>query len=253
MRTFQVASLAANLMYHDIAGEGVPIVFLHGLGCASSCDYTVVAAHEALRGRRILLVDLLGSGFSERPRDFAYTVDGQAKVVAELVAAVCPGPVDVFGHSMGGAVAIALSALLDPRVRRIALGEPNLDPGGGSFSRQVASMPEDTYVARGHDALVDSARAGGNTIWASSLARSAPFAVHRGATSLVAGCAPTWREMLGAMDARKTVIFGERSLPDDDLEWLPRHGCAVEIVANAGHSMALENPAGLAEAVRRAL
>jgi pimeloyl-ACP methyl ester carboxylesterase len=239
-------------MYHDIPGGGTPIVIVHGLGCASSCDYPAVVSQPSLAGRRVLMVDLLGSGFSERPRNFDYSIGSHAGVVAHLVSGTLSGPINIFGHSMGGAVAIALTMRLGSKVRSIALGEPNLDPGGGTFSRQIASMTENDYVTHGHKAIADHARASGNVIWSNSLARSAAFAVHREATSLIAGCAPTWREMLYAMTAKKTVIFGARSIPSADFECLPRHGCAVDVVADAGHSMAWDNPFGLAAALDRA-
>jgi pimeloyl-ACP methyl ester carboxylesterase len=252
VKAFDVPELAASLAYHDIPGSGAPIIFIHGLGCAGSCDYPAVASQPSLAGRRMILVDLLGSGFSDRPENFDYTIESHAGIVAKLISEICPEPIDLFGHSMGGAIAIATAARLGSRVRRIALGEPNLDPGGGTFSSQIASMSEGVYVLSGHDETANIARADGYQIWANSLARSAAFAVHREATSLVAGCEPSWREMLYRMAMRKTVIFGARSLPSADIDRLSCHGCAVEIVADAGHSMALENPAGLAAALHNA-
>jgi pimeloyl-ACP methyl ester carboxylesterase len=240
------------MMYHDIPGTGTPLIFLHGLGCASSCDYPGVAQDASLVGRRMILVDLLGSGFSERPQHFDYSIDSHAKVVAELVADACPASVSIFGHSMGGAIAIAVTELLGSKVEKLALSEPNLDPGGGSFSRNIAAMCESDYVAHGQLKMAEAARIEGNVIWASSLSLSAAFAVHRGAASLVAGCQPTWRDMLCGLDVPKTIIFGQHSLPSADFEWLPRHGCMVDVVPEAGHSMAWDNPAGLATALNRA-
>ena len=51
----------------------------------------------------------------------------------------------------------------------------------------------------------------------------------------------------------RTVIFGEASLPDPDAERLRHQGVLVEIVPDAGHLMAWDNPAGVALALRRAL
>lgn len=64
--------------------------------------------------------------------------------------------------------------------------------------------------------------------------------------SLVDGMDPSWRELLYRPPLRKSFLFGERSLPDPDAETLPRHGIPVLTIPNAGHSMGLENPAGLA-------
>lgn len=253
MRSFKLQMVQGSLRYHDLPGSGRPLVFIHGLGCASSCDYPRIASDPALAGRRMVLVDLLGAGFSDYPAGFGYTIDDHARTLAELVAEIAPESVDLFGHSMGGAVAIATANVLGSRVRRLALSEPNLDPGGGLFSRRIAAMTETEYVTYGHDDLVRTSRLEGYDIWAASLSMSAPYAVHRSATSLVDGSNPTWRELLYKMPMPRTVIFGEASLPDPDTERLPPNGVDISVVPKAGHSMALENPAGLAEALRRAL
>jgi pimeloyl-ACP methyl ester carboxylesterase len=154
---------------------------------------------------------------------------------------------------MGGAIAIVTAARNPGTVRRLVLSEPNLDAGGGFFSRPIARQREADYVARGHAEAVRSAIAQGHTIWAGSLLVSDPRAMHRGATSLVRGGSPPWREQLRSLAIPRAVIFGARSLPDPDTERLPEIGVAVRIVADAGHSMAWENPSGYAEAIRSAL
>jgi pimeloyl-ACP methyl ester carboxylesterase len=234
-------------------GLGEPLIFIHCLGSASSCDYPAVAADPALAGRRMLLVDLLGSGFSDRSGGFGYTVDDHARSVAELARNLELEALDLFGHSLGGAVAIVAAGMLGGRVRHLVLAEPNLEPGGGAFSRRIAAFSEADYVRRGHAELVQWSREAGLDVWAGSLAVSSPEAVHRAATSLVAGSDPTWRAQLQALTMSRTVIFGEASLPDPDADNLPRFGVRVEIVPAAGHLMAWENPAGLAFALRRAL
>jgi pimeloyl-ACP methyl ester carboxylesterase len=82
---------------------------------------------------------------------------------------------------------------------------------------------------------------------------SSPLAVHRGATSLVRGGSPSWREQLEALTIPRTVIFGSKSLPDPDTERLSNLGITVRVVQDAGHSMIWENPSGYAEAVRASL
>lgn len=249
MKSFAVPDADGSLRYHDLPGEGPPLVMIHGLGCASSCDYPTVAADPALRGRRMLLIDLLGSGFSDRPEAFGYTIDGHARSVVALIEALELPQVDLFGHSMGGSVAIAGAAMLGERLHRLVVGEPNLDPGGGQFSRGIAAIPETEYCAGGQDAIVRAARAEGNDIWAASLAGSAAYAVHRTASSLVTGSDPTWRSVLTSLTVPRTLIIGELSLPYDDAAGLPEAGVEIAIVPGAGHSIPWENPAGLAAAI----
>lgn len=57
----------------------------------------------------------------------------------------------------------------------------------------------------------------------------------------------------GVKRVQKSFIFGEKSLPDPDVEELQKHGIHIEFVENAGHSMAWGNPSGLAEAITRSI
>lgn len=238
---------------HLLPGAGLPLVFLHGLGCASSCDYPTVASGSALRGRSAVLIDLLGFGFSDKPSNFEYSVESHALVVCEVLARLNLRQVDLYGHSMGGSIAIVVAALRQDQVRSLVLSEPNLVPGGGQFSRSIAAQPEREYVESGHDRNVQEACQSGNHIWAGSMRVASPLAVHRGAASLVKGSSPSWRSHLVGLHCRRTVLFGEASLPDEDFSTLPAEGVHVASVPSAGHAMAWENPAGLAAAISNAV
>ncbi|UFZ02264.1 alpha/beta hydrolase [Bradyrhizobium ontarionense] len=253
MNAYWLSTASANIAYREMPGSGPAVVYIHGLGCASSAEYEGIAASPVLAGRRAILVDLLGSGLSDRPASFSYSIEDHARSVAELLCDVVPGSINLFGHSMGGAVAIVLAEILGTKVERVALSEPNIDPGGGVFSKRVAAMSESDYVARGHFDLVEASKAQGNAVWATSLAQSAAFAVHREAVSLIKGSTPTWRRTLYGLKMPRTVIVGERSLPHLDIGDLSHHGISVTVVAEAGHSLAIENPDGLASALHRAL
>jgi pimeloyl-ACP methyl ester carboxylesterase len=52
----------AFLRFMDIPGEGPPLVWVHGWQCSSTGELLPVAVQPSLRGRRSLLVDLLGHG-----------------------------------------------------------------------------------------------------------------------------------------------------------------------------------------------
>jgi pimeloyl-ACP methyl ester carboxylesterase len=247
-------SLGIDIRLHDLAGDGPPLVFIHGLGCSSSCDFVAVARAPALRGRRILLVDLLGYGYSDKPASFSYGVDAHASVVCELLGLLEIGQADLFGHSMGGAIAITVATRRRKLLRRMVLSEPNLDSGGGVFSRSIAARTEQDYISSGHAADIRDAVASGYTAWAGSMAVASPLAVHRDSTSLVQGTDPSWRtQLLGLPGFPRTVLFGERTLPDNDHVLLPAHDIDVDVVPAAGHSMATDNPSGLAIAIARAL
>jgi len=88
LRSISIASPHAAVRVHDLPGDGIPLVFLHGLGCASSCDYPRTVRDPALSSRRAVLVDLLGSGFSDRPLDFDYSVQAHARIVVAIIDAL---------------------------------------------------------------------------------------------------------------------------------------------------------------------
>jgi pimeloyl-ACP methyl ester carboxylesterase len=253
MREFFSNIANAILRYHDIPGKGNPILFIHGMGCASSCDYPQVVSMPPLRGKRAVLIDLLGSGFSDKPKTFGYSVSDHARVMGEFIAESGFKKVHLFGHSMGGSIAIEIATMYKRRIQSIIVSEPNLDPGGGVFSRPIAEQSETEYVNRRHRLTIESAIAQDNSIWASSLSLSSPAAIHREAVSLVKGGSPSWREQIVNLPMPRTVLFGELSLPESDTTRLPKFGITVRIVRQAGHSIAWDNPAGLAKNINISL
>lgn len=102
-------------MAFEQAGAGEPpLVFLHGF----ACNRTFLApqmAHFAA-GHRVVSVDFLGHGDSDKPRR-AYRIPGFAAEVARLLEHLDLRGVVVVGHSMGGSVALELAAGWPERVR----------------------------------------------------------------------------------------------------------------------------------------
>lgn len=251
MHVFPTSIPGACMRYLEIEGSGIPLVMIHGLGCASSYEYPHVANSPALRGRHCILLDLLGFGFSDQPRDFGYHVHDHAQQLVRFIEAQEWKQIDLYGHSMGGSVAIEAANLIG-NARHLILSEANLDSGGGEFSRPIAAAQEADYISGGHLRTIDAAKAAGDADWAATMRVASARAVYRGAKSLVDGGTPAWRSRFLSHPAQKAFIFGERSLPDPDQEILASQGIMVFVVPDAGHSMSLENPHGLAEAIAKA-
>ena len=249
MKSFYPNNREGALRYIEMNDVGIPLIFLHGLGCASSFEYPHVALADPLAGKHCFLVDFFGSGYSDRPENFSYCVKDHAQIIFEFVEYLGFHEVDLYGHSMGGTVAIETATLLKDRVRHLVLSEANLDSGGGEFSRDIASVAETVYVSQKHLETITDADAD----WATTMRQSDPKAVYLGAKSLVDGSVSDWRKLFYKHSATKTFIFGERSLPDPDFEALAEIGISTQVVRHAGHSMGLENPQGLAIAIGEAL
>jgi pimeloyl-ACP methyl ester carboxylesterase len=104
-----------------LQGNGPAILYLHGWHCSK--QYFAHAARQ-LPGYQHLAIDQLGFGSSESPGRFSYAPRDQALVARALARSLGIRSAIVVGHSMGGAVAVAL-AVEDPAfVRALVLVEP---------------------------------------------------------------------------------------------------------------------------------
>lgn len=255
MRCLHLPQGDATLRYHDLPGADPPIVFLHGLGAASSLDLVGMAARPPLSEHRRLLVDLLGFGFSDRPADFPYRLEDHARSVAGVLDEQGTGRCWVIGHSMGGTVAIVLAHLRPDLVSALVVAEGNLDPGVGTGSMQIAALSEEEYVRGGHEAVARrwAEEAGpadpGLEAFLGAFRVADPRAVHRSAVGLLAPIEPTARERLYRFAGPKAYVFGERSLPDPDQARLAAAGVEVIVIPGASHAMTVENPGEFARLV----
>ena len=85
-------------------GAGLPIVVVHGYP-GSSHDFAGVVEHV---DRPMLLLDLLGYGFSAKPREAAYSLFDQADLVETVVADAGIAECALVGHDMGDTVVAEL-------------------------------------------------------------------------------------------------------------------------------------------------
>lgn len=245
MNSFYSQVAGCYVRWQDLPGTGDPLVFIHGLGCASSYEYPRVVCDPSFGARRAILIDLPGSGYSDKPANYRYRTSQQAQVVVEVLNDLKLGSFWLYGHSMGGSIAIEAAALLHSGLKGLIVSEPNYHAGGGTFSRAIAAQSEPDFVERGYREMLEAE----TSPWAGSLQSNAPYAVWRGAASLVAGVEPEWVTQFLSLACPVTLIFGAGSLPDPDFDELQHQGVAIKIIPDAGHSMSWENPAALAQAL----
>ena len=121
-------------------GAAAPLVYLHGLG-SSKRDFEAAATAPQLLDRRLIAIDLPGSGASRIPEGLDPDVADLVEVVAATLHAIDCGPVHLIGHSMGGLVALLLAAESPGSVRTLVSVEGNLHPVDCRvFSRRVAHL-----------------------------------------------------------------------------------------------------------------
>jgi len=257
MKSIWLPEQRACIRFHDFPGDEPAVVLLHGLGAASSADFSSVARLPGLSRYRLILPDFLGFGFSDRPADFAYSLEAHAETVYQILHHRGISSIYLFGHSMGGAVAVALAAAHPKLIRRLVLAEANLDPGIGGASRMIASQTESEYVTRGHREFLwgieqESRRSPALSGYAGALKLADPIAMHRSAVGLIRGTVPPQRQIFLSITIPRSFIFGEHSLPDPDVDNLQKSNISVFIVPRAGHGMMDENPEGFERALLEA-
>jgi 4,5:9,10-diseco-3-hydroxy-5,9,17-trioxoandrosta-1(10),2-diene-4-oate hydrolase len=104
--------------------SGPPVLLLHGW-CCSAFTFRRNLRALAERGCRVVVADLKGHGLSDKPRARGeYTLARMADHVVELMDAVEMPRATLVGHSMGGALAVAVALRHPGRVSRLALLAP---------------------------------------------------------------------------------------------------------------------------------
>jgi 3-oxoadipate enol-lactonase len=119
-----LSTVSANGIVAEVEGEGFPVVLIHGLGGTSN---TFQPQMEALRGHRIVRIDLPGSGRSPLPAGTPRFADFAAAVIG-LVRLLGISEAHFVGHSLGTIVCQAIAAEMPQSVRSLvlfgALAEP---------------------------------------------------------------------------------------------------------------------------------
>lgn len=111
----------ARLYYYAAGarGSGNPVLFLHGFPTSSHLWSGVVPLMPD--GHRLVVLDFLGYGRSDRPGGRALTLEAHAKRVIALLDALLIERVCVAGHDIGGAVAQILAVRWPTRVSHLCL------------------------------------------------------------------------------------------------------------------------------------
>ena len=123
LRFCQVQTKVAETSYME-AGEGRPVVMLHGLGATKASFLPTVAA--LTDSHRAIALDLPGFGDSGKPLRAAYDPAFFARSVVAFLDAMGLDRVDLVGNSMGGRAALEVALSAPERVNRLILLTPSL-------------------------------------------------------------------------------------------------------------------------------
>ena len=111
----------ARLYYYAAGtrGAGVPVVFIHGFPTSSHLWGDIVPLMPA--GHRLVIVDLLGYGRSDRPLRHPVDVGAHAERMVGLLDELRIPRACIVGHGMGGGIAQALAVGHPQRVSSLCL------------------------------------------------------------------------------------------------------------------------------------
>lgn len=95
--------------YQEAGDPAAPVMFLiHGF-LSSTFVWSKVFLELVDAGFRVIAPDLIGYGYSAKPRNFEYTIESQARVIAGLIERLrCEGAT-LIGSSFGGAIAATVA------------------------------------------------------------------------------------------------------------------------------------------------
>lgn len=268
-RRFTVDGIELAWDRWDHAVGGVPLVLCHGFS-GSSHDF---ALHiEPLAAQRpVITVDHRGHGRSPNLGDTArYSID---RIAADLIALVeheVGGPVDLLGHSMGGAVSLRVTLQRPDLVRSLILMDTSgwsfrpldedvaalmsafmatYDPAGGLPDYRDPNNPEEPLIT----AATPSAW---QAVKDEMAAAFDPYAFTALGRELFDPVAASVRDRLGEIACPTTVIVGEHDHPfvdqAEELAESVQDGMLI-VIPGAYHSPQLTHPADWAGAVQQHL
>ncbi|SEL82691.1 Pimeloyl-ACP methyl ester carboxylesterase [Rhodococcus maanshanensis] len=140
------SQLDGRAIAYGVAGEGPPLVFLHGWG-SSHRTYRRSLVRLARNGARVLAPSLPGfGGTAELPRGERHPA-GYARWLGRFIDSVgATEPVTLVGHSFGGGVAIQAAHDLPDHVARLVL----VNSIGGAVGPR-AGLPHEWRATTGGD------------------------------------------------------------------------------------------------------
>ncbi|TMC13031.1 MAG: alpha/beta hydrolase [Chloroflexi bacterium] len=222
------------------AGEGSPLVHLHGGG-----GLTLTPAHELLaRERRVIAFEM--PGFGDSPENTRHqAMPDLARTMLEAVSALGIEELDLMGTSFGGKVALWAALIAPPRIRALVLESPAAIRPDGARPPEPATPEELVAMLHAHPERVPPRPP-------SSLdqrARTRPLL----ARLIGPSRDPELEEAMRGLEVPVLVVFGtEDRLTPPELgriykELLPH--AHLLFVYDAGHATAADRPEAFAEAV----
>ncbi len=242
----------------DDRGEGEPLVLLHGF-CGSSAYWERIVP-ELENQYRIITPDLRGHGQSSIP-DEMYSMDLIAGDIIGLMDVLKLPKVSLFGHSLGGYVALAIAEKYPDRLTRLSLihstGFPDTEEAMATRLRAIADINREgigAYI----QGLIPKLFAPKHLITMPEQVEAAKqiggIMTAKGAIHTLQGmrCRPDRREVLSTIGVPVLLAAGseDQVIPAEKTFTADGPGIFQVKLEGAGHMSMMESPEELTRAIK---
>ena len=117
--THRFAMVEGHRIAYLEAGEGPPLILLHGIPTSSLLWRNVIA--RLARNRRVIAPDMLNYGQSDKPERADVSINAQARILVGLLDALGLARIDLAAHDIGGGVAQIVAVRHRERLNRLIL------------------------------------------------------------------------------------------------------------------------------------
>ena len=227
-------------MRYVIAGQGEPVVLIHGYGASVVTNWQMSGCIDALASQyRVIALDMRGHGRSEKPlHAAAYSTAQLAEDVLAVLDEEGIQQARIAGYSMGGMVALHLLLEFPERVRAAVIGGM-----GASFPRRLDRHDTCRDCEDGADGLMPSRRVTTRFLRA-YFGRFHPLAMYAAYRGILQHGQPADASRLGEITAPVMCIAGSRDHLCRSARALAEGIAGAEFVLLQGesHLSALGNP-----------
>ncbi len=229
----------AYVRYSDLPGDKIPIVFIPGWGCSGSFDFTEVASQKGISEHRRIIIDLIGSGYSDSLEDFDYSPESHSSYIKEILDGLGLEDFIIYGHSMGGRIGISLADLYDGRISGMILCE-------GSMLEEFfpyMDQGEDYFVKTNFLKMMKSLGRYEDQMFFATCRICSPMGLYREAIEMMNPESIKWEKSYFQGKYKKAFIYGE--VTDDEgfnLDNIGKENIKLIEVKNAGHTMNWDMP-----------
>ncbi len=110
---FQENTFSVAYRYQRGTSDNI-ILLIHGLGSSKEV-FQDIFQYDCFKQYSVLTIDLLGHGDSEKPTNFSYSLEDQAKIVIQILQNFSINSLFLVGHSIGVPIALFVCNYLNKK------------------------------------------------------------------------------------------------------------------------------------------